>query len=63
MHDPAVQAATAALQQAQLNLAHTTVTAPMAGHVTQVDHVQVGDYVSLGTPVLALIADSQTWAL
>lgn len=53
--------AKAALDQAQRDLDHTTVRAPLAGNATQVDNIQLGRYVNAGTPVLSVIDDTQPW--
>lgn len=53
--------AKAALDQAQRDLNHTTVRAPLAGNATQVDNIQLGRYVSVGTPVLSVIDDLHPW--
>ena len=53
--------AKAALDQAQRDLDHTMVRAPIAGIATQVDNIQLGRYVIAGTPVFSVIDDSQPW--
>ncbi len=53
--------ATAALDQAQRDLMHTVVRAPLAGTATQVPAIQLGRYVSAGTPVFALVDDENLW--
>jgi membrane fusion protein, multidrug efflux system len=53
--------AKAALDQAQRDLNHTTVRAPLAGNATQVDNIQLGRYVNAGTPVLSVIDDANPW--
>jgi membrane fusion protein (multidrug efflux system) len=58
---PAVQQAQAELDQAELNLSYTVVTAPAAGIVTKVEQLQVGDYVKAAAPVFALIATHHFW--
>lgn len=50
----ALDAATAAVRVAELELAHTTITAPIDGIVDQ-RFVEVGDFVNLGDPVAALV--------
>ncbi|HET9904126.1 MAG TPA: HlyD family secretion protein [Xanthobacteraceae bacterium] len=57
---PYMQAA-AALDQAERDLAHTTVRAPLDGMATQVPSIQIGRYVSAGTPVFAIVDDSRPW--
>ena len=51
----------AALDQAQRDLDHTTLRAPIAGIATQVDAIQLGRYVTAGTPILSMIDDSKPW--
>jgi len=53
--------AKAALDQAQRDLNHTVVRAPIAGTATQVDNIQVGRFVAAGTPILSVIDDSAPW--
>jgi membrane fusion protein (multidrug efflux system) len=58
---PAFMQAQAALDQAQRDLDHTVLRAPIAGIATQVDNVQLGRFVSAGTPVLSVIDDAHAW--
>lgn len=58
---PAYAQAKAALDQAQRNLDHTTMRAPMAGTATQVEQIQLGRYVTAGTPVFSIIDTSNPW--
>ena len=58
---PPYMQAKAALDQAQRDLDHTTVRAPLAGNATQVDNIQIGRYVNAGTPVLSVIDDTRPW--
>ncbi len=51
----------AALDQAQRDLNHTTLRAPMSGTATQVDAIQLGRFVTAGTPVFSVIDDSAPW--
>ncbi len=53
---PAVQQAQAELDRALLDLSYTTIAAPDDGVVTQVEKLQVGDYVIAATPVFVLVA-------
>jgi membrane fusion protein (multidrug efflux system) len=55
------QQAMAALDQAQRDLRHTVVRAPIAGIATQVPAIQLGRYVTAGTPVFALVDESRSW--
>ena len=50
---PPYAQAKAALEQAQRNLDHTVMRAPMSGVATQVDQIQLGRFVIAGTPVFS----------
>jgi membrane fusion protein (multidrug efflux system) len=58
---PSVQQAQAELERAELDLSYATITAPDDGVVTQVEKLQVGDYVNAATPVFALVATHDLW--
>jgi membrane fusion protein, multidrug efflux system len=58
---PAYMLAAAALEQAQRDLDHTLLRAPIDGMATQVDSIQLGRFVTAGTPVFAVIDDSAPW--
>jgi membrane fusion protein (multidrug efflux system) len=58
---PAFMQARAALDQAARDLNHTVVRAPIAGRATQVDNIQIGRYVTAGTPIFAVVDDSRPW--
>jgi membrane fusion protein (multidrug efflux system) len=58
---PPYREAKAALDQAQRNLDHTLVTAPIAGTATQVDNIQLGRFVTAGMPVFSVIDDQAPW--
>ena len=58
---PAYMQALAALEQAQRDLDHTLLRAPIDGIATQVDNIQLGRYVTAGTPVLAVIDTGAPW--
>jgi len=58
---PAYAQAKAALEDAQRNLEHTTIRAPMSGTATQVDNIQLGRFVPAGTPVLSVVDDQVPW--
>lgn len=58
---PEVLQAQAALNAAKLDLAHTVVTAPSDGVVTQTDRLQPGQYVTPATAVLALMGTDRIW--
>ena len=52
---PRVMAAQAMVDQAQLDLSHTVIYAPIDGTVAQVDKLQKGEHVTTGTPLFSLI--------
>lgn len=56
----AYKKALAARDQAALNLSYTTVKAPAAGVVTEVD-IKPGDVVETGRPVFALVMSGKRW--
>jgi membrane fusion protein (multidrug efflux system) len=58
---PPYYQAKAALDQAQRNLDHTVMRAPMSGIATQVDQIQLGRFVVAGTPVFSVIDTSKAW--
>jgi membrane fusion protein, multidrug efflux system len=58
---PAFQAAKATVEQAQRDLDHTVVRAPIDGMATQVDNIQLGRFVPASTPVFSIIDDSAPW--
>lgn len=58
---PAVQQAQAELDRALLDLSYTEITAPEDGVVTQVERLQVGDYVNAASPVFALVSTHDVW--
>ncbi|MEA2883918.1 MAG: rane fusion protein multidrug efflux system [Bradyrhizobium sp.] len=58
---PPYAQAKAALDQAQRNLDHTVLRAPMSGTATQVDNIQLGRFVAAGTPVFSIIDTSKPW--
>ena len=53
--------ARAQLEQAQNDLKNTLLRAPIAGTATQVDNIQLGRYVTSGTPVFSVIDDAHPW--
>jgi membrane fusion protein (multidrug efflux system) len=57
---PYVQAQ-AARDQAQRNLDHTVLRAPIDGTATQVDSIQLGRFVAAGAPVFSIIDDANPW--
>ena len=51
----------AELDRARLNLSYATIRAPDDGIVTKVEQLQVGDTISAGAPVFALISTRDVW--
>jgi membrane fusion protein (multidrug efflux system) len=58
---PAYLQAKAALDDAQRNLDLTTVRAPINGTATQVEQIQLGRYVTAGTPVFSVMDVANPW--
>ena len=58
---PTVEDAQAQLDRAKLDLSYTVVTAPDDGVVTQVERLQVGDYVNASTQLFALLSSTRIW--
>jgi membrane fusion protein, multidrug efflux system len=58
---PAYQQAKAAFDQAQRDLDHAKVKAPIAGTATQVDSIQLGRFLTAGMPVFSIIDDGSPW--
>ncbi len=58
---PAYQQAKAAVEQAQRDLDHASVRAPITGTATQVDNIQLGRFVVAGTPLFSVIDSSAPW--
>ncbi len=58
---PAVLAALADRAKAELDLKRTTVRAPVAGVVSQIDKLNKGQYVSEGTQMLSVVENGDTW--
>jgi len=58
---PAYAQAAAALEHAQRDLEHTVLRAPISGTATQVDNIQLGRFVTAGSPVFSIIDDSAPW--
>lgn len=58
--NPKVQQSLAAIQQARLNLANSTVTAPADGVVTNL-RLSAGQYVNQGQPLLSFIQSGPRW--
>ncbi|HET9717122.1 MAG TPA: HlyD family secretion protein [Pseudolabrys sp.] len=58
---PEYAQAKAALENAQRDYEHTIVRAPISGTATQVEKIQLGRYVSAGTPIMSIIDDAAPW--
>jgi len=58
---PAYRQAKAAVEQAERDLNHTVLRAPISGTATQVDNIQLGRFVMAGTPVFSVIDDTAPW--
>ncbi len=58
---PAYRQAKAAVEQAERDLNHTVVRAPIAGTASQVDNIQLGRFLAAGTPVFGVIDDEAPW--
>lgn len=58
---PAYVQASAAVEQAERDLNHTTLRAPISGIATQVDNIQLGRFVAAGSPILSVIDDAAPW--
>ena len=58
---PPYYQAKAALGQAERNLDHTVMRAPIAGIATQVDQIQLGRFVVAGSPVFSVIDTAKPW--
>ncbi|HJZ22650.1 MAG TPA: HlyD family secretion protein, partial [Bradyrhizobium sp.] len=58
---PPYYQAKAALGQAERNLDHTVMRAPISGIATQVDQIQLGRFVVAGAPVFSVIETAKPW--
>ncbi len=58
---PEYAQAMAAVDDAERNLNHTVVRAPISGTATQVDSIQLGRFIPAGTPVFSVIDDQNPW--
>ncbi|WP_049820515.1 HlyD family secretion protein [Bradyrhizobium japonicum] len=58
---PPYAQAKAKLEDAERNLDHTVLRAPMDGVATQVEQIQLGRYVTAGTPVFSIIDVAHPW--
>jgi membrane fusion protein (multidrug efflux system) len=57
---PEVERVKAAVRTAYLNLQRTTILAPVTGYVTK-RTTQIGQHVSINTPMLAIVPLNQVW--
>jgi membrane fusion protein (multidrug efflux system) len=53
--------ATVALERARRDLANTVLRAPIAGMATQVSSIQMGRFLTAGTPVFSIISSDAVW--
>ncbi|MBO0751650.1 MAG: HlyD family secretion protein [Bradyrhizobiaceae bacterium] len=58
---PAYRQAKAAVEQAERDLNHTVLRAPISGTAAQVDNIQLGRFVPAGTPVFGVMDDAAPW--
>lgn len=59
--NPAIAAARVQRDQAALNLARTTVRAPVDGVVSQADRLQIGQMMVAGLPAVTIVAGGRSW--
>ena len=58
---PAWAQAKAVLDQANIDLKHTVLVAPISGIATQVDNIQLGRFITAGNPILSVVDDAAPW--
>jgi membrane fusion protein (multidrug efflux system) len=58
---PPYMLAKASLGQAERNLDHTVMRAPISGIATQVDQIQLGRFVVAGAPMFSVIDTAKPW--
>jgi membrane fusion protein (multidrug efflux system) len=58
---PPYRQAEAQRDEAQRNLDHTTLRAPIDGVATQVESIQLGRFLAAGSPVFSIIDDGRPW--
>jgi membrane fusion protein (multidrug efflux system) len=58
---PQFAEATVALDRARRDLANTVLRAPIAGTATQVTSIQMGRFLTAGTPVFSIIGTDTVW--
>ena len=59
--NPAVADAKVARAQAQLNLEHTRVLAPVTGRVAQSSRLQIGQMMVSGLPMVSIVNNGNSW--
>jgi membrane fusion protein, multidrug efflux system len=59
--NPAIAAAIAQRQAAELNLKRTVVRAPVSGTISQSDRLQVGQMMVTGLPAVSIVANASSW--
>ncbi len=60
-NQPQVAAALAAVEKAQLDLAHTVIRAPASGIIAKSDRLLVGQAAITGVAMLSIVGDKQAW--
>ncbi|MBO6509607.1 MAG: HlyD family secretion protein [Roseibium sp.] len=60
LENPEVKAALARLEDAQLDLARTSLSAPSRGHVANIE-IDVGTYATAGQPLMTFISSEDVW--
>src|SRR5262245_54237216 len=58
---PLFMEATVALARARRDLANTVLRAPIAGVATQVSSIQMGRFLTAGTPVFSIVSSDVVW--
>jgi membrane fusion protein (multidrug efflux system) len=59
--NPQIAAATVQRERAALDLARTTVRAPVGGTVSQSDRLQVGQQMVTGLPAVSIVVNGRSW--
>ena len=60
--EAAIQRATAALEQARLNLSYTVVVAPCDGQIGR-RNIEEGQFIAAGTPITNIIPEQAKWVI
>ena len=58
---PQYMEATVAVERAERDLANTVLRAPIAGTATQVASIQLGRFLTAGTPIFSVISSDRVW--